>query len=239
MDAQKEQVYFPNLLITLRRYASNSASLAFVRGIHRGPVNSPHKWPVARNMFPFDYAIMICIPNIRVLLIQLLKLFDQAETFGYFTLKWPMGQLPVMATHIHHIPQWWQQPSPIPTQTQTQTQTAGRMNRSKIIPISTENWKCGEWTGGRTMIPISMSKLRISHLDTPACQNIDFFFHLSAIPKSKLTENLMDGRTHKIKTIFIGINVCRGWVIWIYHHAKFYDISSKFCQHMYRNLKMW
>ena len=26
----------------------NSASLAFVWGIHRGPVNSPHKWPVTR-----------------------------------------------------------------------------------------------------------------------------------------------------------------------------------------------
>ena len=30
------------------------ASLAFVWGIHRGPVNSPHKWPVTRKMFPFD-----------------------------------------------------------------------------------------------------------------------------------------------------------------------------------------
>ena len=37
---------------------SNSASLAFVRGIHRSPVNSPHKGPVTRNMFPFDYVIM-------------------------------------------------------------------------------------------------------------------------------------------------------------------------------------
>ena len=36
----------------------SSASLAFVRGIHRGPVNSPHKWPVTRNMFPFDAVIM-------------------------------------------------------------------------------------------------------------------------------------------------------------------------------------
>ena len=35
------------------------ASLAFVRGIHRGPVNSPHKWPVARKMFPFDDVIML------------------------------------------------------------------------------------------------------------------------------------------------------------------------------------
>ena len=30
----------------------SSASMAFVRGIHRGPVNSPHKWPVTRKMFP-------------------------------------------------------------------------------------------------------------------------------------------------------------------------------------------
>ena len=36
----------------------NSASLAFVRGIHRWLVNSPHKWPVTRKMFPFDDVIM-------------------------------------------------------------------------------------------------------------------------------------------------------------------------------------
>ena len=41
-----------------RKYQS-SASLAFVRGIPRGPVNSPHKWPVTRKMFPFDDVIMI------------------------------------------------------------------------------------------------------------------------------------------------------------------------------------
>ena len=34
------------------------ASLAFVRGIHRWPVNSPHKGPVTRKMFPFDDVIM-------------------------------------------------------------------------------------------------------------------------------------------------------------------------------------
>ena len=37
----------------------SSASLAFVRGIHRGPVNSPHKWPVTRKMLPFDDVIMV------------------------------------------------------------------------------------------------------------------------------------------------------------------------------------
>ena len=36
----------------------SSAPLAFVWGIHQGPVNSPHKWPVTREMFPFDDVIM-------------------------------------------------------------------------------------------------------------------------------------------------------------------------------------
>ena len=36
----------------------SSASLAFVRGIHWWPVNSPHKWPVTRKMFPFDDVII-------------------------------------------------------------------------------------------------------------------------------------------------------------------------------------
>ena len=40
------------------REQQSSASLAFVRGIHREPVNSPHKWPVTRKMFPFDDVII-------------------------------------------------------------------------------------------------------------------------------------------------------------------------------------
>ena len=42
-----------------QRKHHSSASLAFVRGIHRGPVNSPHKGPVTRKMFPFDDVIML------------------------------------------------------------------------------------------------------------------------------------------------------------------------------------
>ena len=41
------------------RKHQSSVSLAFVREIHRWPVNSPHKGPVARKMFPFDDVIMI------------------------------------------------------------------------------------------------------------------------------------------------------------------------------------
>ena len=40
-----------------QRKHQSSASLAFVRWIHRGPVNSPHKWPVTRKMVPFDDVI--------------------------------------------------------------------------------------------------------------------------------------------------------------------------------------
>ena len=36
----------------------SSASLAFVRGIHRWPVNSPHKGPVTWKMLPLDDVIM-------------------------------------------------------------------------------------------------------------------------------------------------------------------------------------
>ena len=52
-------VYSTVYSCTDQRKQQSSASLAFVRGIHRGPVNSPHKWPVTRKMFPFDYVIML------------------------------------------------------------------------------------------------------------------------------------------------------------------------------------
>ena len=41
-----------------QRKHQSSATLAFVWGIHRGPVNSPHKWLVTRKTFLFDDVIM-------------------------------------------------------------------------------------------------------------------------------------------------------------------------------------
>ena len=41
-----------------QRNHQSSASLAFVWGIHRWPVNSPHKRTVTRKMFPSDNVIM-------------------------------------------------------------------------------------------------------------------------------------------------------------------------------------
>ena len=42
-----------------RRKHQISASLAFARGIHRWPVNSPHKGPVTRKMLPFDDGVNV------------------------------------------------------------------------------------------------------------------------------------------------------------------------------------
>ena len=64
MDAKASQI--TSLMIVYSTVYSDayqrkhqcSASLAFVRGIHRWPVNSPHKWPVTRKMFPFDDVMM-------------------------------------------------------------------------------------------------------------------------------------------------------------------------------------
>ena len=64
MGAIASQITSPTIVYSFvysdadQRKHQSSASLAFVRGIHRGPVNSPHKWPVTRKMFPFDDVIM-------------------------------------------------------------------------------------------------------------------------------------------------------------------------------------
>ena len=64
-----------------QRKHQSSASLAFERGIHRWPVNSPHKGPVTRKMFPFDDVIMGLSPLPR-----------QAITRAHADLSW-MGRL--------------------------------------------------------------------------------------------------------------------------------------------------
>ena len=64
MYAMASQITSPKVVYSFiqgadQRKHQSSASLAFVRGIHRSPVNSPHKGPVAQKMFPFDDVIMM------------------------------------------------------------------------------------------------------------------------------------------------------------------------------------
>ena len=62
----------------------SSVPLAFVRGIHRLPVNSPHKWPVTRKMFPFDDVIMIYAVHKKWCVTYLIKeTHGLGALFGY------------------------------------------------------------------------------------------------------------------------------------------------------------
>ena len=73
-----------------QRKHQSSASLAFVRGIHRWPVNSPHKGPVTRKMFPFDDVIM-CQTIFSVV--------------TWFSRQWPW-KIPNFLNHCPTILQW-------------------------------------------------------------------------------------------------------------------------------------
>ena len=68
-------VYSTVYLDADQRKHQSSASLAFVRRIHRGSVNSPHKWPVTRKMFPFDEVIMNYVYGYSFIDLLCVKLF--------------------------------------------------------------------------------------------------------------------------------------------------------------------
>ena len=55
---QPHECLFDRLFRRRSKKYQSSTSLAFVWGIHRRPVNSPHKWPVTRKMFTLDDVIM-------------------------------------------------------------------------------------------------------------------------------------------------------------------------------------
>ena len=61
----------------------SSASLAFVRGIHRWPVNSLHKGPVMQKMFPFHNVIMLLQPALPSKLV-----LACVQDFFAFTMCW-------------------------------------------------------------------------------------------------------------------------------------------------------
>ena len=75
-----------------QRKHQSSVSLAFVRGIHRSPVNSPHKGPVTRKMFPFDdviISLVTCVANHHVSRIWKVSFIDihHGNTLLWFVNK--------------------------------------------------------------------------------------------------------------------------------------------------------
>ena len=71
-----------------QRKHQSSASLAFVREIHRWPVNSPHKGPVTQIMFPFDDVICLAFNDM------------------YTASKTRINHLPVVHSHSKYYPCW-------------------------------------------------------------------------------------------------------------------------------------
>ena len=106
-------VYFNVYSDADQRKHQSSASLAFVRGIHRGSVNSPHKWPVTRKMFPFDDVIMAKrhFPRIEIMMgcslmawtLDLLSWCLQGNTQFH-----PVDEFACMAFHLikHTVSSW-------------------------------------------------------------------------------------------------------------------------------------
>ena len=67
----------------------SSTSLAFVRGIHRWPVNSPHKGPLMRKVLPFDVVIMSFEKKMAPVCEPLAKITDEKYFEGtYFVVCW-------------------------------------------------------------------------------------------------------------------------------------------------------
>ena len=99
-----------------QRKHQSSASLAFVRGIHRWPVNSPYTWPVMRKMFPFDDVTMsynlamVMVPSISSIRSDLRALSVPHRSYGntsspmcYLTKQLPMLSLTTPVARVHII----------------------------------------------------------------------------------------------------------------------------------------
>ena len=89
-----------------QRKRQSSASLAFVRGIHRslwgihrGPVNSPHKWPVTWKIFPFDDVIMNFLSNINRFYYLLLRKLANVNQFYSVWSKINKGWWLILHSH--------------------------------------------------------------------------------------------------------------------------------------------
>ena len=80
----------------------SSASLAFVWGIDRPPVNSPHKGPVTRKMFPFDDVIMWDIVHAYLFRFRPWCDFEGIRhRSGWSPHNWPSVQVPGTSPRFH------------------------------------------------------------------------------------------------------------------------------------------
>ena len=91
-----------------QRKHQSYASLAFVRGIHRRPVNSPHKGPVTGKMFPFDDVIMCSKWLVfgikwKVGVISIIPV----QSWNKMTIRWQITVIWMTLPHPHPHPTKW------------------------------------------------------------------------------------------------------------------------------------
>ena len=91
-----------------QRKHQSPASLAFVLRIHRLPVNSRHKWPVTRIIFPFDDVIMtkVFVTWLDLLCCHLCPLFSTQITFHHIYIFLSITDWNIARPHISS-PQWY------------------------------------------------------------------------------------------------------------------------------------
>ena len=87
-----------------QRKHQSSASPDFVRGIHRWPVDSPHKEPVTRKMLPFDDVILFNL----ILSAPYLPMAYHHQVLGHLQAQWWLGSGPTYRPDnlrlIHWVP---------------------------------------------------------------------------------------------------------------------------------------
>ena len=96
----------PFIRAQIKENNQSSASLAFVRGIHQGPVNSPHKWPVTLKMFPFDDVILCIIFSVQWIRIRNHEWTEKKTCKCWYIRSWIVIQFPVVRQlHNFLVPQ--------------------------------------------------------------------------------------------------------------------------------------
>ena len=95
-----------------QRKHQSPASLAFVMEIHRSPVNSLHKGPVARKMFPFD-DVTISVKRFTNTMIACISSDTWRTLLGAGTGKWNPAELwcrkkQERMKKTTRLQQWWE-----------------------------------------------------------------------------------------------------------------------------------
>ena len=89
-----------------QRKHQSSASLVFVRGIHRWPVNSPDKGPVTRKMFPFDDIIMQLRWNSNTKIVLKMHFKMPSAIWYSCCLGLDVLEMDLNRRSAHHVDNW-------------------------------------------------------------------------------------------------------------------------------------